>query len=171
MNAEEARTTKDGKGNGTVAGRTHIAEVVVESIAGVATKEAPGVHAMGGGVSRAMGAVRDRLPSSGEDNTRGVHAEVGEKQAAIDVGFVVEYGTAITDTARQVRSNVSRAVGKMTGLEVVEVNVDVLDIHVPGDSEDSEDGEGDGGADGAQRSARGRSEDSGTALAGRTRVE
>lgn len=134
MKANEVKTAEtSGEGRNGVGGRTKIADVVVESIAGIATKEAPGVYAMGGGMSRAVGAVRDKV-QSGENVTRGVHAEVGEKQAAVDVDFVVEYGATITDTARQVRSNVSGAIGRMTGLEVVEVNVDVVDVHVPDES-------------------------------------
>lgn len=140
-------------GTETVAGRTKIADVVVESIAGIATREAHGVYSMGGGVSRAMGAVRGKL-QSGEDTTRGVHAEVGEKQAAIDISLVVEYGAIITDTARQIRSKVSRTVKKMTGLEVIEVNIDVLDVHVPDASDKSDDSESSESSGREGRSAR-----------------
>lgn len=141
MTAETSGENRNGPG-----GRTKIADVVVESIAGIATREAPGVYAMGDGASRAMGAVRDKV-QSGEKVTRGVHAEVGEKQAAVDINFVVEYGATITDTARQVRSNVSGAIGRMTGLEVVEVNVDVVDVHLPEES-----GDGDSGSSTGDRS-------------------
>lgn len=153
-------------GGDGVGGRTRIADVVVESIAGIATKEAPGVYSMGGGMSRAMGAVRDRI-QSGEDSTRGVHAEVGEKQTAIDLDFVAEYGLPISETVRQVRSNVTEAVTRMTGLEVVEVNVDVVDVHVADDSADSD---SDRGTD-SDRDQRRSSQEAGAASAGRSRVE
>ena len=167
MKAKEATMTggSGASGGGAVSGRTKIADVVVESIAGIATMEAPGVYAMGSGVSRAMGAVRDKM-QSGEDSTRGVHAEVGEKQTAIDLDFVAEYGSVITDTVREVRSNVSGAVAKMTGLEVVEVNIDVVDVHVPDDSEDSD---STASSDTGDRSASGGS--NGSASSGRSRVE
>jgi uncharacterized alkaline shock family protein YloU len=50
--------------------------------------------------------------------------------------MVVEYGVAIPDLSNSVRRNVTSAVERMTGLEVVEVNVSVNDVYVP--SEDAE---------------------------------
>lgn len=114
-------------------GRTSIADVVVVKIAGMAAREIPGVHDMGGGLSRTLGAVRDRVPGGRPNVGRGVKVEVGERQTAIDVDLVVEYGVAITDVARDVRENVISAVERITGLEVVEVNVTVNDVHLPDD--------------------------------------
>jgi uncharacterized alkaline shock family protein YloU len=48
----------------------------------------------------------------------------------------VEYGVAITDTAGTVRENVIAAVERMAGLEVVEVNISVNDVHVPDEEEE-----------------------------------
>ncbi len=45
---------------------------------------------------------------------------------------------AITDVAADVRENVVAAVERMTGLEVVEVNISVNDVHLP-DEEETED--------------------------------
>lgn len=119
-------------------GRTTIADGVVEKIAGLAAKDVLGVHAMGGGLSRTFGAVRDRVPGSGKSNVaRGVKAEVGEVQTAIDLEIVIDYGVSISDVARAVRENVVSAVERMTGLEVVEVNIAVSDVKLP-DEEDEE---------------------------------
>jgi hypothetical protein len=41
-------------------GKTSIADSVVAKIAGLATREVSGVHEMGGGTSRAFGAIKDR---------------------------------------------------------------------------------------------------------------
>ncbi|MFE3584080.1 Asp23/Gls24 family envelope stress response protein [Streptomyces vinaceus] len=117
-------------------GRTSIADTVVVKIAGMAAREIPGVHAMGGGLSRTLGAVRDRVPGGRPNVGRGVKVEVGERQAAIDVELVVEYGVPVPDVARDVRENVIAAVERITGLEVVEVNIAVTDVHLPGDDED-----------------------------------
>ena len=57
--------------------------------------------------------------------------EVGERQAAVDLDVVVEYGVSIVDVAGAVRTNVIGAVERMTGLEVVEVNIAVDDVHLP----------------------------------------
>ncbi|MBK3585784.1 Asp23/Gls24 family envelope stress response protein [Streptomyces sp. MBT57] len=118
-------------------GRTSIADTVVVKIAGMAARESPGVHDMGGGLSRTLGAVRDRVPGGRPNVGRGVKVEVGERQTAIDLDLVVEYGVAITDVAHDVRENVIAAVERTTGLEVVEVNVTVNDVHLPEDDDEA----------------------------------
>ena len=61
-----------------------------------------------------------------------VQVEVGEKQAAVDLDIIVEYGVSIVELARAVRRNVIGAVERMTGLEVIEVNIAVTDIQIAG---------------------------------------
>ncbi|KAE8765472.1 Asp23/Gls24 family envelope stress response protein [Georgenia thermotolerans] len=126
-------TSRGGSALSTSRGTTTIADVVVSKIAGIATHEINGVHAMGSGTARAFGAIRERIPGSTTNQSQGVQVEVGETQAAIDVAIVAEYGVAITDLAEGIRRNVINAVERMTGLEVVEVNIDVVDIHLPQD--------------------------------------
>ncbi|HET6258120.1 MAG TPA: Asp23/Gls24 family envelope stress response protein [Pseudonocardia sp.] len=124
----------------TSQGRTTIAASVVQKIAGIAAREISGVYSMGGGVSRAFGAIRERIPGGGTGGTNiaGVQVEVGEKQAAVDLDIVVEYGASIVELARAVRRNVITAVERMTGLEVIEVNIAVNDIHLPDADNDEE---------------------------------
>ncbi|MFE0425326.1 Asp23/Gls24 family envelope stress response protein, partial [Streptomyces sp. NPDC058953] len=120
-------------------GRTTIADGVVEKITGLAARDVVGVHAMGSGLSRTFGAVRDRVPGGAKSSvTRGVKAEVGEVQTAIDLEIVVDYGVSITDVARAVRENVISAVERMTSLEVVEVNIAVSDVKLPEEEDDEE---------------------------------
>jgi uncharacterized alkaline shock family protein YloU len=112
---------------------------VVAKIAGMAAREVPGIHELGGGLSRTVGAVRERVPGGRAAGvTRGVKVEVGELQSAIDLSLVVEYGVAITDTVAEVRENVIAAVERMTSLEVVEVNVAVTDVHLPDEEEEGQ---------------------------------
>jgi uncharacterized alkaline shock family protein YloU len=122
-------------------GRTTIADGVVEKIAGIATREVPGIHNLGGGMSRTIGGVRERMPGGQPSVTRGVHVEVGEHQAAVDLDVVVDYGFPIADVVADVRVNVISAVERLAGLEVVEVNLAVDDIDLPGDEEGQEAGE------------------------------
>jgi uncharacterized alkaline shock family protein YloU len=127
----ERMTTDDGK--------ISVAQGVVQKIAGIACREISGVHAMGVSTSRAFGAVRERIPgSSGPNVAQGVGVEVGETQAAIDLDIVVEYGVSIADLGRSIQRNVKQAVERMTGLDVVEVNVNVDDLYLP-DSGDQDD--------------------------------
>jgi uncharacterized alkaline shock family protein YloU len=116
------------------AGKTTIADSVVAKVAGIAAREIAGVYALGGGGARAFGAIRDAINAT--DLTQGVKVEVGETQAAADLTIVVEYPAPIQEVADQVRSRVAGAVSRLVGLEVVEVNVDVNDIHIPGDDDD-----------------------------------
>ncbi|WP_129312334.1 Asp23/Gls24 family envelope stress response protein [Streptomyces sp. L2] len=118
---------------GEARGRTTIADVVVVKIAGMAAREITGVHDMGGSLSRTIGAVRDRVPGGRPNVGRGVKVEVGERQAAVDLDLVVEYGLPIPEIARAVRENVISAVERITGLEVVEVNVNIDDVRLPDD--------------------------------------
>jgi uncharacterized alkaline shock family protein YloU len=123
----------------TSQGKTTIASSVVQKIAGMAAREVAGVHALGGGVSRAFGALRDRIPGGGQTvSTSGIAVEVGEKQTAIDLDVVVEYGAGIVDLASAVRRNVINAVEQMTGLDVIEVNIAVNDIHLPGEEDEQD---------------------------------
>ncbi len=122
----------DGAALVTGQGRTSIADSVVEKIAGVAAREISGVHEMGRGAARAFGTIREKLPvgGSGPNATQGVKVEVGERQAAIDIDLVVDYGVSIPDVSQSVRDNVIQRVERMTGLQVTEVNISVDDVYL-----------------------------------------
>ncbi|MFK0097905.1 Asp23/Gls24 family envelope stress response protein [Streptomyces sp. NPDC091040] len=137
---ESGGTTLDGGAAGGTRGTTTIADNVVSTIAGIAVRETEGVYSVGKGPSRALGAVKDKVSRS-TDPGRGVKVEVGEKQTAIDVDIVVEYGAPILDTARDLRTHVTDAVETMTGLDVVEININVTDVHVPGSDDDEDEDE------------------------------
>ncbi|WP_433433653.1 Asp23/Gls24 family envelope stress response protein [Nonomuraea sp. CA-141351] len=127
-----ARTYEGGKGSALVTdrGTTRIEDGVVAKIAGLAAREVSGVYAMGGGAARAFRSMRG-IVGVEESVSQGVSVEVGERQAAIDLDLVTEYGTAIPDLAAAVRKNVINAVERMCGLEVTEVNIRVDDVHLP----------------------------------------
>jgi uncharacterized alkaline shock family protein YloU len=110
---------------------------VVTKVAGIAAREVGGVHELGGGVARALGAVTQRLPV-GDSNTQGVSVEVGEKEAAVDVTVIVDYGESIPRVAQEIRDNVIRRIEGITGLTVTEVNVAVNDLYFPGENQDDE---------------------------------
>ena len=120
-------------------GTTVIADGVVAKIAGLATREIPGVYDMGKGVGRTFGALRARVPGgSGQTSaTQGVSVEVGERQAAIDLDVVTYYGQSIVEVTEAIRLNVIDRVQGMTGLEVIEVNIAVDDLHIEGEPEES----------------------------------
>lgn len=117
-------------------GVTTLDETVVAKIAGMAAREVPGVHDMGNAVRRAFSAVTDRFPNGQTSVTGGIAVEKGETQAAIDVTVVVEYGASIVEVGNAIRRNVIEQVEGTTGLEVIEVNINVVDVHLPGQDDE-----------------------------------
>ena len=107
----------------TEGGSIKIADEVVGIIAGLAATEVTGVAGMSAGL---VGGIAEML---GKKNlSKGVKAVVGEREAAIDVYIIVEFGVHIPDIALRVQENVKRAIESMTGLEVIEVNIHVQGV-------------------------------------------
>jgi uncharacterized alkaline shock family protein YloU len=97
---------------------------VIKKIAGIAANEIKGILSMSGGF---MSGLTDRFRST-EDITKGINAEVGEKQVALDLKVIVEYGKNVPAIFSETVNNVKKSVHEMTGLEVVEVNMHVEDV-------------------------------------------
>jgi uncharacterized alkaline shock family protein YloU len=107
----------------TDVGSIRIADEVVGIIAGMAATEIPGVAGMSGGL---VGGIAEML---GKKNlSKGVKVEVGEREAAVDLFIIAEYGVRIPDVALKVQENVKRAIESMTGLAVVEINIHVQGV-------------------------------------------
>ncbi|MCJ1715011.1 Asp23/Gls24 family envelope stress response protein [Curtobacterium sp. VKM Ac-2922] len=122
---------------GTTTGKTVIDDTVVSKVAGIAAREVNGVHGLGGGAARAIGAIRDAIGQ--RDLGQGVKVEVGEKQVAADIVIVAEYPVPLQQVADGVRSSVARALEQIVGMEVAEVNVTVQDVYIPGDDDNDDD--------------------------------
>lgn len=129
----------------TSQGKTTIADTVVSKIAGIAAREVSGVHALGGGAARAVGSLMERIPGGRTNHSQGVSVEVGERQAAVDLELIAEYGVAIADLAAGIRRNVIASIERMTGLEVSEVNITVQDIYVESDDDQDDPDDKDSG--------------------------
>jgi uncharacterized alkaline shock family protein YloU len=133
--ASPGKTVPRGDNGGplqTELGQTTIGEGVVSRVAGLAAREVPGVHDLGGGAARAIGSVTQKV-GLGDVRTQGVSVETGEKEAAVDLTLVIDYGESIPRTADAVRSQVIKRVEGITGLSVTEVNITVNDLYFPGD--------------------------------------
>lgn len=121
----------------TSQGSTTIADDVVTKVASIAASEVPGVHTVGGGAARAVGAITSAV-GIGDQRRQGVSVEVGETEAAVDLTVVVEYGESIPKVAKALRENIIRRVEGITGLKTTEVNIAVNDLHFAGDDEDDQ---------------------------------
>ena len=114
--------------NNSINGNISYAEDVIATIAGVAALEIPGIVGMSGGIK---GDITELL---GKKNlTKGIKVEVGKEEASIVINVVVEYGIELHNTACKVQENVKKAVETMTGLHVVEVNVNIQGVSVAKD--------------------------------------
>ena len=108
-------------------GSIRIADEVVKIIAGLAATEVPGVAGMSGGIA---GGIAEML---GRKNlSKGVKVDVGEKEAAVDIFVIVDYSARIPEVASQIQQKVKKAVQEMTGLNVVEVSVNVQGVSFGG---------------------------------------
>ncbi|RKP57168.1 Asp23/Gls24 family envelope stress response protein [Cohnella endophytica] len=105
-------------------GTIEIAPEVIEVIAGLATVEVDGVAGMSGGLTSGIAELLGR-----KNLSKGVKVEVGQREAAVDVSIIVQYGRKIPEVSTEIQRNVKRSIETMTGLNVVEVNVHIHDVH------------------------------------------
>ena len=110
-------------------GRTTISDTIVSTIAGMAAQEVEGVY-MGGSAARAASGILGSITGS-ESQSRGVSAEVGTVETAIDLTMGIEYGRDILPIVDEVRRRISDRVQNMTGLRVTELNVTISDVIFP----------------------------------------
>lgn len=110
-------------------GNVKISEEVVAIIAGVAAMDVPGVAGMSGGIAGGIAEILGR-----KNLSKGVKVEVGEKEAAIDLYIIVEYGCRIPDVSWDIQEKVKNAVETMTGLDVIEINIHVQGVNIEKDS-------------------------------------
>ncbi|MGI6003964.1 MAG: Asp23/Gls24 family envelope stress response protein [Christensenellales bacterium] len=114
-------------------GQISFADDVIAVIAGLAAIEIDGVVAMSGGIADGIAEMLGK-----KNLTRGVKVEVGNQETAIDLDIVGEYGVNLPEVCRKVQENVRKAVENMTGLSVVEVNVNVLGVNAERENKDQE---------------------------------
>lgn len=113
------------QGNSIEIGNVKISEEVVAIIAGVAAMDVPGVAGMSGGIAGGIAEILGR-----KNLSKGVKVEVGEKEAAIDLYIIVEYGCRIPDVSWDIQEKVKTAVETMTGLDVIEINIHVQGVNI-----------------------------------------
>jgi uncharacterized alkaline shock family protein YloU len=111
----------------TEMGNIQIAPEVIEVIAGLATIEVTGVAGMSGGFAGDIAELLGR-----KNLAKGVKVDVGQREAAVDVSIIIDYGHKIPEVAGEIQRNVKKAIEAMTGLDVVEVNVHIHGVHFKG---------------------------------------
>ena len=133
MTEQSSSSQTQGSPLKTDLGTTTISTSVVQQIAGIAAQEVEKVQ-MGGGASAAVGGFLQSVTGGGAGGgnfSKGVSAEVGEEEAAIDLTMAIEYGQSIPQLTEAARRNVINRVESLVGLRVTEVNITVNDVPVP----------------------------------------
>ena len=97
---------------------------VIQKIIGLSLEKVSGLLAVDGGF---FSNIKDKLVNS-DNVTHGVNVEVGKEQVAVDLNVVAEYQKNVPTLYKEIKKVVAEEVSKMTDLEVVEVNVNVVDI-------------------------------------------
>lgn len=117
-------------------GKTIIHKEVVGKIAGLAVREIEGVYRLVSyGAGQAVASLASQITRS-DLKDLGISVEVGEKEAAVDVKIIAEYGYSIPEIADAIRVNLNDRIMEMTGLKVVDVNIEILDLYFPSDAEE-----------------------------------
>ncbi|MBR4658798.1 MAG: Asp23/Gls24 family envelope stress response protein [Clostridia bacterium] len=104
-------------------GKVVFAPDVVATIAGLAASEVKGVSGLVGTVIEGISGIFTK-----KNLTKGVHVEVGQEEAAVDLSVNVKYGFRIHDVCAEIQKEVKNAIETMTSLRVVEVNVFVQNV-------------------------------------------
>jgi uncharacterized alkaline shock family protein YloU len=122
--------TKDipSKDRSTDLGVVHINNEAITTIASIAAMEVRGVARMGSSIGRTILEILFARTSQ-----RGVKISTSDGEVKLTVSIIVEYGTAVPRVADEVQENVKRAVEKMTGLVLSEVDVVVEGVHLDRD--------------------------------------
>ncbi|MFC4736889.1 Asp23/Gls24 family envelope stress response protein [Bacillus daqingensis] len=97
---------------------------VIKKITALAIHDTKGILGMSGNVFEG---IRETFGAD-EKITKGVSADVGEREAAIDIDVIVEYGQRVPEVYDNAKKNVKDNIRTMTGLEVVEFNMNVSDV-------------------------------------------
>ncbi|HEU7193572.1 TPA: Asp23/Gls24 family envelope stress response protein [Streptococcus pneumoniae] len=107
-----------------IKGKLTYEDKVIQKIIGLSLENVSGLLGIDGGF---FSNLKEKIVNS-DDVTSGVNVEVGKTQVAVDLNVIVEYQKNVPALYSEIREIVSSEVAKMTDLEIVEINVNVVDI-------------------------------------------
>ena len=104
-------------------GEVRIADEVVAIIAGLAASEVEGVASMAGNVTR------DLIEKLGMKSlSKGVKITMDEDTVRVALAINISYGYNVPSTCTKIQDKVKTAIETMTGLEVAEVNIKIVNV-------------------------------------------
>lgn len=133
MENEEKDLNIDNQSKENWENQIKISNDTIATYAGIAVSEVNGVYGMAGTLAGITEAI------SGKKNyAKGIKIDVDEQKVKIDVNIIVEYGARIPEVAFDIQTRVKKSVEAMTGLKVLEVNVNVQGVHAINEKEDED---------------------------------
>ncbi|MCW6677684.1 Asp23/Gls24 family envelope stress response protein [Anaerococcus sp. NML200574] len=124
LNKEIKKDLNDGRELEYEESKLIIEDKVVAKIARIAINQVDGILEMKGNIADSIGS----FFGSSDRRTAGVNVEVGEREVKINLDVIIEYGKNAREIFNNIQRVVSSNVREMTGLEVVTINVDVVDV-------------------------------------------
>ena len=112
------------KNEAAVKGQLTFNDKVIQKIVGHAIENVGGLLGANGGF---MANIKNKIVNS-DNPTEGVDVEVGKEQVAVDLQIIMEFGHDAQTIYKNIKQVVAQDLAKMTELELVEVNVEVVDI-------------------------------------------
>lgn len=97
---------------------------VIEKIAGITASRVPGILSLDGNM---FSELADKVTSS-TNPTKGINADVGEKQVGLKMEATIEYGKSAPEIFQAVCKEVQQAIAKMTGLNLVKFELHINDV-------------------------------------------
>lgn len=96
---------------------------VVEKIVSLAAREIKGVLDLKGGI---LSGITESFGSS--DDTKGVDATIDNKDVVLDVKMILEFGQSAPRIFEELKQYAEKQLKLMTGLNLVELNLEVVDV-------------------------------------------
>lgn len=107
------------------AGEVRIADEVVAIIAGLAATEVEGVASMAGNITNEL------VGKLGMKNlSKGVKLTVIDHTVSVMLSLNLEFGYSVPEVSRKVQEKVKTAIENMTGLEVLEVSIQIEGVNI-----------------------------------------
>ena len=104
-------------------GEVRVADEVVAIIAGLAATEVDGVSSMAGNITNE---IVSRLGM--KSLSKGVKITMDEDTVRVALAINIRYGYSVPSTCTQIQEKVKTAIETMTGLDVAEVNVKIVNV-------------------------------------------
>ncbi len=97
---------------------------VIEKIAGISAREIKGILDMKGNF---ISGITENF-SSGPSPTKGISADISDKDVTIELKMILEFGASAPDIFEQLKKHIREQLDHMTGLHLRELNVRVVDV-------------------------------------------